>query len=148
MRRFLLISLVPLVVACSGPAASPPAPAAVGGPASALTAPKPEAQSAAGKPAPKQATSQPAAKPAAEPKPQPQAAAPAGPTATLAPPSENHGIAFGQPLKVGSNLAAVLVTNTTDQVMTFDVRIEYRKGDTVGEMTGTVSDLLPKQSRV
>jgi hypothetical protein len=158
MRRLLLISVVPLVVACSGPAASTPAPAAVaGGPASAVSAPKTESQPAVGKPEPKvasQATSQPQAasqaKPAADAKPQAPANAPAvptGPKATIAPPSENHGIALGQPFKSGANGSVVLVTNTTDQVMTFTVKMEYRKGADTVTLTSTVSDLLPKQSR-
>ena len=143
MRRVLVIALVPLVVACSGPAVSTPAPAAVGGPAPAVTAPKPEAQAAAGKPEPKQA-SQAAAKPPAEAK--PQAAAPAAPKAVIAPPAENHGIALGQPFKSGANGSVVLVTNTTDQVMTFAVRTEYRKGVEVISLSSKVADLRPKQS--
>jgi hypothetical protein len=154
MRRFLLISLVPLVVACSGPATTPAAPA-VGGPASAVTAPKPDTQPAAAKPA-AQSTSQPAAKteskPASDAKPQ-AAAKPAAepastmPKATIAPPSENHGIALGQPLKIGPNSTVVLVTNTTDQVMSFTVKTEYRRGAATTTFTSTVADLLPKQSR-
>ncbi len=126
MRRFVLMSIVPLLVACSAPAASTPA-----------------------APPPAQATNQPAAKPAAEAKldAKPQAAAPAAPKATIAPPSENHGIALGQPFKSGANGSVVLVTNTTDQVMTFAVKTEYRKGADVVTYTSTVSDLLPKQSR-
>ena len=125
MRRFVLMSIVPLLVACSAPAASTPA-----------------------APPPAQATNQPAAKPAAEAKldAKPQAAAPAAPKATIAPPSENHGIALGQPFKSGANGSVVLVTNTTDQVMTFTVKTEYRKGADSVTFTSTVSDLLPKQS--
>ena len=70
------------------------------------------------------------------------------PEATIAPPAENYGIVLGQPINVGAGLAGLLVTNTTDQAMSFTIKIEYRKGHTVGEMTGTVSDLLPRQSRV
>ena len=139
MRRVLVIALVPLVVACSGPAVSTPAPAAVGGPVPAVTAPKPEAQAAVGKPEPKQA-SQAAAKPPAEAKPQ------AAPKAVIAPPAENHGIALGQPFKSGANGSVVLVTNTTDQVMTFTVRTEYRKGVDVISLSSKVADLRPKQS--
>ena len=146
MRRVLLISLVPLVVACSGPAASTPAPAAVGGPAAAVTAPKPEAQAAAGKPEPKQAARA-ETTPAAEAQTQPQAAAPAAPKVTTAPPAENRGIALGQPFKSGANGSVVLVTNTTDQVMTFTVKTEYRKGADAITLNSRVSDLLPKQSR-
>jgi hypothetical protein len=143
MRRFLLISLVPFVVACSGPTASVSAPSApapvVGGPASALSAPKTESQPAA-KPAP-----QPASKDEAKPaETKPRATAP---KATIAPPAENHGIALGQPFKSGANGSAVLVTNTTDQVMSFTVKTTYRKGDTSVELASRVSDLLPKQSR-
>ena len=145
MRRFLLIALVPLVVGCSGPAASPPAPAAVGGPVGAVTAPKPEAQAAAGKPEPKQSAKA-ETKPAADTRPQPQAAAPSVPKAVIAPPAENHGIALGQPFKSGANGSVVLVTNTTDQVMTFTVRTEYRKGADVISLSSKVSDLRPKQS--
>ena len=143
MRRFLLISLVPLVVACSGPAPRTPAPV-VGGPSSAVAVPKAESQPAAAKPA-AQPTSQP------EPKTGSSSAATkpraAAPKATIAPPSENHGIALGQPFKSGANGSTVLVTNTTDQVMSFTVKTTYRKGDTSVELTGDVLDLLPKQSR-
>jgi hypothetical protein len=153
MRRLLLISVVPLVVACSGPAAPPSAPAAVGGgPASAAVAPRTESQPAAAKPEPKvasQAPSQP--KPVADAKPQAPAPtakpqAPAFPKATIAPPSENHGIALSQPIKSGANGAAILVTNTTDQVMTFTVTMEFRKGADTITLNSQVSDLRPKQS--
>lgn len=159
MRRFLLISLVPLVVACSSPTVAPSVPAPAG-PASAASAPKTVAQPASGNPEPKQAAQAPSQaapkteqRPAVESNPRTQAkpaeaAVPSGPKATIAPPAENHGIALGQPIEVGANLAGLLVTNTTDRVMTFDIKIAYREGDAVGEMTGTVSDLLPKQSRV
>jgi hypothetical protein len=154
MRRMLLISLVPLVVACSGPASTQTAPAA--GPASVVTAPKPDVQPAAAQPAAKPdakpAAGQPAAKPAAEAKPaaptKPQMeTAAAAPKATIAPPAENHGIALGQPIKVGPNSTVVMVTNTTDQVMTFNIATTYRKGASEVVVSGTVSDLLPKQSR-
>jgi hypothetical protein len=68
MRRLLLISLVPFVVACAGPARSTPAPAGVAGPASAVTASKTESQPAA-QPQPKlagQEQPRPAAEPPAE----------------------------------------------------------------------------------
>ena len=158
MRRLLLISVVPLVVACSGPAAPPlpssgqAAPAAVGGgPASAAVAPRTESQPAAANPEPKvasQAPSQP--KPAADAKPQAPAATAKPqtgfPKATIAPPSENHGIALSQPIKSGANGAAILVTNTTDQVMTFTVKMEFHKGADTITLNSQVSDLRPKQS--
>jgi hypothetical protein len=148
MRRLLLVSVVPLVVACSGPGATAPAPSTVGGPAAVTapqTAPQAASQPAAAKAEPKTASQaakpQPTAKPAAE------AAGPAAPKASIAPPSENHGIALGQPFKSGANGSVVLVTNTTDQVMSFTVKTEYRKGADTTTVTSTVSDLLPKQSR-
>jgi hypothetical protein len=150
MRRLLLISVVPLVVACSGPAAPPSAPATVGGgPASAATAPRTESQPAAAKPEPKVASQAPSqSKPATEPKPEVQAAAPAFPKATIAPPSDNQGVALGQPFKSGANGAAVRVTNTTDQVMTFTVKLDIRKGADTITLTSKVADLAPKQSWV
>jgi hypothetical protein len=148
MRRFLLISLVPLVVACSGPAVTTPAPAAVSGPTGAVTAPKPEAQAAAGKPEPKQASQAPSQapaktepKPAAEAKSQTAAVASTAPKAVIASPAENHGIAIGQPFKSGANGSVVRVRNTTDQVMTFTVRTEYRKGADVISLSSRVMDL-------
>lgn len=117
-----------------------------------MTAPRTESQpvsSSAAKPEPKvasQAPSQP--KPAADAKPEAQAAAPAFPKATIAPASENHGIALGQPIRSGANGAAVFVTNTTDQVMTFTVKIDVRKGADTITLSSKVSDLAPKQSWV
>jgi hypothetical protein len=159
MRRFLLISLVPLLVACSGPSVTTTAPSSVAGPAGvAVTAPKAEAPVVVNPPAePKvgarttSSTGSQSSTPASAPsqaKPKVDTAPAPEIRASIGSPAENHGIALGRPIKVGSNVGGLLVTNTTDQVMTFVVRVEYRKGDVVGEMTGTVSDLLPKQSRV
>jgi hypothetical protein len=150
MRRLLLISLVPLVVACAGPATPQAAPAV--GPASVVTAPKPDVLPAAAQPAAKPDTKPAAdAKPAAEAKPaapaKPQMETAAAPKATIAPPAENHGIALGQPIKGGPNSTVVMVTNTTDQVMTFSIATTYRKGASEVVVSGTVSDLMPKQSR-
>lgn len=165
MRHLLLISILPLAIACGLPTATVPAPAAVAvsGPAAAVGAhisvpnsdtsvPKPAAAQATApanqstaKAEPKQysaATATPAQKPLTT-----FALSSAGPHATIAPASENHGIALGQPLQIDANSIVLLVTNTTDQVMSFTATTTYRKGDHSVEFASAVADLLPKQSR-
>jgi hypothetical protein len=89
-------------------------------------------------PAPKAAetpkTTEPA-KPAADaPKPAEPAKAPADP---------NRGIVFGTPIKSATG-AAVLVTNTTDDVKSFIVRATWKQGETIlATANGAVNDLRP-----
>lgn len=103
MRRFLLISLVPLVVGCAGPVGSTPAPAAVGGPVSAVTVPKTEHQSAA------VPTAQPTTAPAA--KPEPKAASHEKPALNAKPPTDNAPPAGA--LELGRQFVQALVGGET-----------------------------------
>lgn len=93
MRRFLLISLVPLVVACAGTARPTPAPAAVVEPAGAVTAPKPESQAAA------RPTVPPDSKSAAQAQPAPGPESPTGNTAPAG--AADLGRQFVQSLTAG-----------------------------------------------
>jgi hypothetical protein len=127
-RRVLIVALLPLATACAAPAAAPaaqqaPAPAVPQAPAAgpALPAPKLEV------PVATELTQQ-----------APRPAIPA--------PEQAGGIALGQPLLIGSRMAAIQVTNTTDLVKTFTIRLTYKQGDKSNELSGTVSDLRPKQT--
>lgn len=75
----------------------------------------------------------------------------APPTNTPAPVDPNRGIKFGTPITFGSmgiQTAAVLVTNTTNQVKSFLVKATYKNGETiVATAIGAVNDLLPGQTR-
>jgi hypothetical protein len=160
MRRLILIGLLPLLVACSSASAARPSPAA--GAAGVITAPKTETQAPSHQHAPSthhaasisgqhavqptaQAVTRTEQKPTGNGKPEPPAST--WPMATVGTPAENRGIAIGQPLRVGPNSSVVLVTNTTDQVMTFDIATTVLKDGSEVQITGTVADLLPKQSR-
>jgi len=59
----------------------------------------------------------------------------------------DRGLVFDRPVWTPRS-SAVLVTNTTDRVMTFTVRAEFRRGETrVATATGLVADLLPGRQR-
>jgi hypothetical protein len=135
MRRWIALSLVPFVVACSGPAT-----------ASTPPTPTPASQAAPARPADaKPAASTPTAAAKSDAKPAAQAGS--GPSATIAPPDQSAGIAFGQPVKIGPNSVAILVTNTTDEVRSFDAKVSYTKGPATVDATAKVEGLGPKQSR-
>jgi hypothetical protein len=126
-RRVLIVALIPLATACAASAAAPAVqqaqaptvPQAPAGPA--LPAPKLEV------PVATELTQQ-----------APRPAIPA--------PEQAGGIALGQSLLIGSRMAAIQVTNTTDLVKTFTIRLTYKQGDKSNELSGTVSDLRPKQT--
>ncbi len=62
-----------------------------------------------------------------------------------------NGIMFGEPVTLGTTGLAtvgVLVTNTSDQVMSFTVKATYKSGDTiVATASGAVNDLMAGQVR-
>lgn len=59
----------------------------------------------------------------------------------------DNGLVLGTPA-LTSRSSAVLVTNTSHRVMTFTVRVDFRRGDrSVATATGLVADLLPGQQR-
>jgi hypothetical protein len=149
-RHAFVLMLIPLAVACGGqgsPAAQPKAaPAVQQGPA--------VQQPAMQQPA----MQQPAAPAQAQPAAKPTAAAPKldipvateltkkAPRPEIPAPDQTGGIALGQPLLIGSRMAAIQVTNTTDSVKTFTVRLSYKQGEKSNELSGTVIDLRPKQT--